>query len=422
VAEAVVPEEAAEPLPPPVAAPGAKPIREVLASHSFRRYWVAQFLSALGNGSLRFVFVWLVLDLSDSNSAAGFVGMALGLPALLVTMPAGAASDRMDRRRMIITGELAAAAVLGVAAAAVWAGVMSVPLAALFAAALGGLLAWVAPALQALVPSLVPPHRLMTGVALQGMGMNAALLFGAVVGGGTIAVAGVGGAFAVLGVLQVLAALAMSRVHLDAREQAPRRGMRGDIGDGLRFALGHEPVRSLLGVGLLAGLTWGVVTILLPEMSKDVLGRGAFATSLLFAALGVGLFGTSMVLASRHHIARPGLLIATAISIGLGGGVLAMGLSRSYVLTLVVMLLWGVGGGTSMTLQRGLIQRHTPHELMGRMMALTGLALLGSFPLAAGIAAALTATLGPADGLVATGAVVLGLAIVLGLRKPLRAA
>lgn len=421
--EAVVPEGAAEPLStPPVVPAGTKPIREVLASHSFRRYWLAQFLSALGNGSLRFVFVWLVLDLSDSNSAAGVVGMALGLPALLVTMPAGAASDRLDRRRMIVSGEIGAAAVLGLAAAAVWVDVMSVPLAAGFAVVLGGLLAWVSPALQALVPSLVPPHRLMTGVALQGMGMNAALLFGAVVGGGTIAVAGVGGAFAVLGVLQALAALAMSRVHLDARAQEPRRGMRGDIGEGVRFALGNEPIRSLLGIGLLAGLTWGVVTILLPEMSKDVLGQGAFATSLLFAALGVGLFGTSMLLASRHHIARPGLLIAVAISVGLGGGVLAMGFSRSYVLTLVVMLLWGVGGGTSMTLQRGLLQRHTPDALMGRVMALASLAMLGSFPVAAGAAAVLTATLGPADGLLATGAAALVVAVTLGLRAPLRSA
>ena len=81
MADVVVPEEAGDPLPAAaVAAPGAKPIREVLASPDFRRYWLAQFLATLGNGALRFVFVWLALDLSDNRAVPGILGMALGLP------------------------------------------------------------------------------------------------------------------------------------------------------------------------------------------------------------------------------------------------------------------------------------------------------------------------------------------------------
>jgi len=426
MADVVVPEEANEPIAPgPTTAPAAKPIREVLASPDFRRYWLAQFLAALGGGALRFVFVWLALDLSDNPAAPGLLGIAVGIPGLVLMVPAGAWSDRLDRRRLIVTMQLAAAALLGVAAAATWADLMSVGLAAVFAVAIGAVLAVASPALQALVPGLVPPHRLMTGVALQGMGMNAALLFGAVAGGGAIAVAGLGGAFAVLGVLQAIAALAMARVHLAERPvaaAAARRGMRGDIGEGLRFGLGNEPLRSLLAIGLLAGFTWGIVSILLPEVAKEDLGAGAFASSLLFSALGVGLFGTSVVLASRPDIRRPGLLIAGSISTLLGGGVLVMGLSRSYALTFAVMLAWGVGGGTSMTLQRGLLQRHTPDALMGRVMGISGLAMIGSFPLAAGVASALSSALGPADALVATGIGVLAVAAFVGWRPAIRAA
>lgn len=406
----------------PVTAPTARPIREVIASPDFRRYWLAQFLAALGNGALRFVFVWLALDLSDSPAVPGLLGMALGLPGLVLMIPAGVWSDRLDRRRLIVNTELAAAIVLGAASALTWLDLMSIPLAATFAIVLGGVLAVSSPALQALVPSLVAPERLMTGVALQGMGQNAALLFGAVAGGGAIAVAGVGGAFALLGVLQAIAAVAMSRVRLAAREQQPRRGMRGDIGEGLRFALGHEPLRSLLGIGLLAGFTWGIVSILLPEVAKEDLGAGALKTSLLFSALGIGLFGTSMVVASRHRIRRPGLLIACSISTLLGGGVLVMGLSRSYVLTFVVMLAWGVGGGTSMTLQRGLLQQHTPDALMGRVMGLSGLAMIGSFPLAAAVASMMSSAMGPADALVAVGIGAIAIAIVLGWRPAVRTA
>lgn len=404
------------------AAATAGPIREVLASNDFRAYWIAQFLSALGNGALRFVFVWLALELSDWSSAPGLLGIALGVPALVLMIPAGVWSDRLDRRRLIIGAQLVAAATLAIAAAVTWADLMTLPLAALVAVVAGGALAVASPALQALVPSLVEPHRLMTGVALQGMGMNAALLFGAVVGGGAIAIAGVGGAFAVLAVLQAVSALAMLRVHLAAREQQPRRSMRGDIGQGLRFALGREPLRSLLGIGLLAGFIWGLVSILLPEVAKRELGVDAFRTSLLFSALGVGLFTTSLVLASRQHIRRPGLLIAISISTLLGGGVLVMGLSTSYLLTMLVMLAWGIGGGISMTLQRGLLQRNTPDALMGRVMSLNALALIGSFPLAAAAASVLSSQLGSADALVAVGVGAIVIAVAIAWRRPVRTA
>ncbi|MDY7100680.1 MAG: MFS transporter [Actinomycetota bacterium] len=428
--DAAVPTGVTAPVGPDGGSPGPamgagvadRPVRAVLALASCRWYWLAQFLAALGNGALRFVFVWLALDVSDDPSAPGLLGMALGVPALVLMIPAGAWSDRFDRRRLVVAAELAAAAGLVFAAAVTWAGAMSVPVAAVFAALIGGLLAVSAPALQALVPSLVPPERIMTGAALQGMGMNAALLFGAVAGGGAIAVAGVGGAFTLLGVLQLVAAGAMARVRLAPHVPRARRPMRGDIGEGLRFALGHEPIRSLLGVGLLAGFIWGIVSILLPEVAKDDLGVGAFPTSLLFSALGVGLLCTSMTLASRPAIGRPGLLIAIAISTLLPGGVLAMGLSRSYALTLVVMVVWGVGGGISMTLQRGLLQIHTPDEILGRVMGLNGLAMLGSFPLAAAVASASASAVGAATSLVIVGLGAVAVSTPLVWRRAIRAA
>jgi MFS family permease len=418
MADVVIPEEGGV---APVAAieteVRGRPVREVMASPDFRRYWIAQFLSALGGGSLRFTFVWLALDLSDASSAPGLVSVALGIPGLFITIPAGVWSDRLDRRLLIVRGQSATAAVLVVTAVAAWTDVMSLPLAAVLAAVLGGLLASVAPALQALVPALVPPERLMTGVALQGMGQNAALLFGAVLGGATIAAFGVGGAFAVLAALQLLSALSMARIHIDARPaSAAKRGMRGDIGEGLRFVLRTEPMRSLLAIGLLAGFVWGVVSVLLPEVAKDDLDLDALGASLLFTALGVGLLATSILLASRRQIARPGLYIAIALSTGLGACVVVMGWSRSYALTLFVMLLWGVGGGTTMTLQRGLLQKQTPDELMGRVMGVNALAMLGSFPLAAGFASVLSSAVGPGDALMLTGFGAMVLAVVLGWR------
>src|SRR5688500_14511542 len=78
------------------------PLREVLALPSCRRFLAAQFLSALVNGTLRFVLVWLTLELTEWKPAVGLVGVAIGISALAVAVPAGAVSDRSDRRLLFI--------------------------------------------------------------------------------------------------------------------------------------------------------------------------------------------------------------------------------------------------------------------------------------------------------------------------------
>lgn len=406
-----------------VAPPETKPAREVLRLPSFRRFLLAQLFASVGSGSTRFVFVWLALELSRSDAAAGLAGMALGIPQLVMMVPLGAVADRIDRRRLLVLTQLAGAAVFAVAAVLVRTDVMTLPIECVLAVAMGALYAAIMPTVQSLPAFLVPKERLMTASALQGMGMNGAVLLGPAVGGVTIAVAGIEGAFAVLAVLQLGAACAMARVqltHAPPAEVAERSVARAIV-EGARYTWGKEPVRSLVGVAWVVGLAWSVMFVLVPETSREVLDMGPAATSLLFSAAGAGLLSTSITLATRQP-ARPGNVIAVALTVAFGGGVLAMGLSRTYALTLLAMTVAGVGAGASMALQRGLLQRHTPNELMGRVMSISSLGLLGSFPIAAALSTALNATVGPATGLAVVGAMAIAAAGALAAREQLRGA
>lgn len=167
-----------------------RPLRALLGLESFRRFLLAQTLSALVNGTLRFVMVWITLDLSDWEPAVGLVGLALGLSGLFVAIPAGAWSDRVDRRVLFVRLSGLTAVVLVSATVVVATDAANVALLAAHALVLGGLLAAVAPGVQAMVPALVPPERLMNGVALQMISMNVAMMLGAVAGGAATAVAG----------------------------------------------------------------------------------------------------------------------------------------------------------------------------------------------------------------------------------------
>jgi MFS family permease len=381
------------------------PLREVLAIVAFRRFLAAQFLSALANGTLRFVLVWLTLDLSDWDPAVGLVGLGLGIAGLAVAVPAGAINDRVDRRTLFVRLSAAAAAVLASITALVALDVATVPVVALHAVLLGGLLAAAAPGAQAMVPALVPADRLMNGVALQMISMNVAMMMGAIVGGAAIALAGNAGGLGLLAVVEVAAAALMARVDVppNAVVKASTR-LSADIVDGMRWALRREPTRSLLAIMALIGFMWGAVQLLLPEYAKEDLGAGVFATSALFAPLGVGMVLTSLRLANRTTIERRGRMLAIAFSVNAGPLVVVLGFVRSYWLALALMALWGVGGGIVMTMQRTLLQEDIPDHLMGRIMGLNTLAMLGSFPLAAAATAALTGAVSTAGALVALGA------------------
>ena len=392
--------------PPADTTPGRarSPILEVFALPSFRRYWFAQLGVALVNGTARFALVWLVLDLTDWTPAVGLVGLAMGLPAMVVTLPAGALSDRMDRIRLIVVGALLSAAALAVLAVTIWTGLVTVWVVAAVALVVGAASAAISPALFAIVPSLVPPDRLLTGVGLQGMGSNIAMLAGAVLGGAAITVAGTGGGMALLAAISLLSALGMAGVRLPQRApvSSERRVLEETL-DGLRFSLGREPLRSMLVVGFVASTSWGVVQLVLPDVLRTDLDQDAFASSLVFAALAVGMFSTTLVISNRARLARRGLTLAVPFSCFLGPMIVVMGLSRSYLVTTGAMLVWGITGGIAMTLQRTILQQSTPDDYMGRVMGCNAFAMTGSYPVAAGMVAICAALVGGAGTLVLLG-------------------
>ena len=190
------------------------PARELLADRDFRGFWLAQTALASINGTLRFTFVWLVVTLTDWSTAEGIVAGLLGLPAMLFSLVAGAWSDRVDRKRMFMAWTVAAAVSLASftvviasgAATPVWAGVA--------AFVIGVTVSVSPPNLNAMVPLLVSPDRLMNAVALQNGAMQAAGFIAVIVAGVGIEVFGDAGGFALLSVMAVLALVAMRPVTI----------------------------------------------------------------------------------------------------------------------------------------------------------------------------------------------------------------
>ena len=359
---------------PPPSASGGHGIVATLRVPSFGAFWVASLFYFIVFGTQTFAFAWLVLELSDSASQSALVVFSLGIPALFVSLPAGVLFDRLDRRRLIMLASASGGVVMLAMALVISSGAMSVPLAVLFALSVGVAFGVNLPGIQAVVPSLVPPERLLSAISLQTMGMTTGLALGAALGGLVISQYGIAEAFFMQAALLFLSALLML----------------------------------------------GPVFALVPDVARSKLGQGADTAGLLFAVTGVGAFGISLGLAAVGRLRRMGLVFLVTVVTG-GFFLIAMGLSEVYIVTAAIMFGWGMAGGFIANTSRALIQSRTPARMMGRVIAFYALAFGAARPLGSLLAAPLAAWLGSDGGLIFSGALLIAIAtLFLATQRELR--
>ena len=395
------------------------PVGELLADRNFRRYWIAQTLAFGTNGTLRFAFVWLIVTLTDWPSAEGLVGISLGLPALLLALPAGAWSDRSDRRRFILFWVGVATLLLAAWAVVVAADLATPRLTGFAAALLGTALVMMQPNLNAIVPKLVPRERLMNAAALQNGGAQAAAFLGLAVGGGAIAVFGNEGGFALLAIVLGVSFFLLLGVTIppDAVTHAAPQRLRTDVMEGLRYGLGSEPRRSLLIVTLVLGSSFSVMQIAMPRVVEEDFGRGSTAAGLLLGTFGIGMLTSSAVVARRRDM-RHGLNVALFIGIGLGLGQFLLSLAPNYWVAVAVMIGWGINAGIAIASHRTLLQQRTEEAMMGRVMGIMTLGFSGGLPFGALAQTVLAPSLGPVITMRVVGLATMAITIPLLLLRP----
>lgn len=400
----------------------ASPLGQTVAIKPFRRYWNSTFFYFLGFGSQRFTFIWLVLELSDNAALAGVTAFALGIPAFFISLPAGAYADRIDRKQMVIWSNIAGGSISILIAVLIWADVITVALAIVVALATGVTSASVQPPMLAMIPTIVPRERLMNGIVLRTMGQNLAMVLGATVGGVVIDAWNIGGAFAILTLTYALSTIAMFGVptqpatatHVDG----DRPTIRESVGEGLRFIrsspglLGLVILLSVMGFVML-----GPVFVLIPEIAKDDLGQDATGASILFAITSAGMLVMSIALASMSNLRRKGAVLLITMMIG-GVIVIGIGASTWYLVTALIMFLWGLGGGIMINLNQTLAQSHTPDEMMGRVMSVITLAIAGMMPLGSLVAGGGAELIGAREWLMVCGVALVAIGAVLWVRLP----
>src|SRR5687767_14762652 len=138
-----------------------------LRHREFRLLWTGQSISMVGDGIFFVALPWQVYELSNAPTALAVVGIAWTLPMVLALLAAGVASDRLDRRSVLIAGDVLRMAALGGMAALSLAGVIELWHLLVLSVAYGIGEALFQPSFTALVPQVVPADDLLRANALK---------------------------------------------------------------------------------------------------------------------------------------------------------------------------------------------------------------------------------------------------------------
>ena len=286
------------------------PLRD---SPLFRALWIAQFASNIGTWMQTVGAQWLLID--RSPILVSLVQTAASLPIVLLSLPAGAWADMIDRRRLLLFAQIAMLVAAGALTSITFAGAASPPvvLALIFLVGCGTAVA--GPAWQAIQPDLVDRATLPQAAALNGVNMNLARALGPALGGLIVAAAGPGWVFALntLSFLGIAAVLARWRPAAPADDRSRER-----LGEALRAGgryIRHALiVRRLLYRALLFIPAASAVWALLPVVAARNLHLGSAGYGLLLGAVGVGAVAGALVIPRlRARLGTPTLVTAAML-------------------------------------------------------------------------------------------------------------
>jgi MFS family permease len=380
-----------------------------LRERDFRLLLAGNVVCTLGLQMQSVAVGWELYERTHSAYALGFVGLVSVLPLVFLVIPAGHVTDTHDRRQVLMGAQAAyVLSSLGLALVSWRQG----PLPAFYACLLvsGIARAFQAPARNALLPSLVPKTVLATAVTWNSGGWQLAAVLGPAAGGVLIAAQGraVGVylcAAAGSMVFLVLAwAIRFRMVELEQQALTLSSAVAG-----IRFVASTKLILATITLDLFAVVLGGATT-LLPIYAKDILRVGPTGLGWLNSAdsLGAVLVAAAMTVLPPMRQAGRTLLWAVA---GFGLCTIIFGLSRSYPLSLAMLVGVGAFDMISVVVRATLVPLLTPDAMRGRVGAITNLFIGTSNQLGGFESGVVAGALGPVFSVVSGG---IGTLIVVG--------
>jgi MFS family permease len=314
---------------------------------------------------------WQIYALTNSAWYLGLVGLAQFLPMFLLTLVVGHVADRFDRRIVARVCQIVqgfAAGALAIGSLNGWLGKEWI-LAIAFLA--GAARAFEGPAMQAMVPGLVPQFLIPQAVAWSAAALQVASILGPAIGGLLYAF-GPATVYITATCLFLTASCCIALIHTAPAIPRQREPISlRSIFAGISFICSRQAILGATSLDLFAVLLGGA-TALLPIYARDILVTGPWGLGLLRAAPGIGALGMSFYLARHPLRHRVGRIMFTAVGV-FGAATIVFSISTNFILSLGTLAILGAADVISVVIRAALVQIQTPDEMRGRVSAVNSM-------------------------------------------------
>ena len=328
---------------------------------------------------------YLAFDLTNAASALGLVALGIALPMLFVSPFGGVVADRYSKRTLLIFTQSIVALANAVLAVLIFADMIEFWHLLAGSVFLGLTISLAMPARNALVPQLIPQHKLMNAVSLQMGGMNFTRIIGPALAGVLLAPLGLGPVWTlsvVLYLVAIVSTLWLPRHGMVSKSEHGR--FMTEMADGFRFAIGEPLIRLLILTGLVMPLFAFPVQLVLPVFSEEVYGLGPAALGVLMAAAGIGGLTGALISATLDTMPLKGRVMLAGAVIQ-GAFFVAFALTPLFAAAAVFLAVGNAGGMLFMTTNNSVIQARVPERYRGRVLSMLmmsfGMMPLGVLPI-----------------------------------------
>jgi MFS family permease len=338
-------------------------VRPLRTSRDFRILLLTQTVSSFG-AFITYVAIPLQVALiTHSPFDVGLLGLCELGPLLVTALIGGALADYLDRRKLVIFGEIAMMAtcvILLINSTREHPLLWVLYAVAALTAALDGLQR---PAIEGMIPRLVAPAELTAANALRSLGTQGALIGGPAAAGLIVAAYGFGWAYT----LNILTfALSLGGLVLVRATPPPPEADRPSIASivaGLRYARSRPELMGTYLIDIVA-MFFGMPMALFPFVAAKL--GGPAVLGLIYAAPAVGAMVATLTSGWTGHVHRHGLAIILA-AIVWGGAIVGFGLADNLWVALAFLALAGGGDMISGVFRSTVWSQTIPDRLRGRL-------------------------------------------------------
>jgi MFS family permease len=386
------------------------------------RWFVASLMAMTIATQIQAVVVaWQIYDLTHDPLSLGLIGLAEAVPFVGVALFAGHVADRVSRVRISLVALAAlfvcSVALLGftltpgvITPGRIWPIYLVIFLS-------GIARSFLQPARSALGAELVPRELYPNAVTWRSSTWQFATVVGPAAGGLVYGFGSASAAYALDAAIMAISVLALGAMRHSRPATTPTgESFVESLTTGIRFVRRQPIILGALSLDLFSVLFGGAVA-LLPVFAAEILHVGPQGLGILRAAPAIGAVTMSVLLAHLPPLRQAGRTLLYSVAL-FGLCMIGFGLSRNFLLSIVLLAASGMADTVSVVIRSTLLQILTPSQLLGRVSAVNAIFIGSSNEIGAFESGTAARLIGTVPAVVLGGMATLGVVAVTAVKVP----